>query len=171
LTAQQLRDENTALRQAQSRASPSSVPTQAAPAPTRQDLTAVPDVRAPAASVRDSASRPGDDTQQVMRVLQRYRAGYEALDAKAIAAVYPSANVANLQSALNQLSKLSYDVNVHVDGIVIAADGQTASVTASETFRSTPKIGSAPPQSGTAVFTMRKAGGAWTIADVKSNTR
>jgi ketosteroid isomerase-like protein len=103
--------------------------------------------------------------------LQRYKAGYEALDAKAIAAVYPAANVASLQSALNQLSKLSYDVKLHVDGIVIAADGQTASVTASETFRSTPKIGSAPPQTGTAVFTMRKANGAWTIQGVKSDTR
>lgn len=112
-----------------------------------------------------------DDASQVMRTLQRYRAGYEALDAKAIAAVYPTVNVANLQAALNQLSKLSYDVKLHVDGIVVAPDGQTASVTASETFRSTPKIGSAPPQTGTAVFTMRKAAGAWIIQSVKSDTR
>jgi len=106
-----------------------------------------------------------------VRVLQRYKAGYEALDAKAIAAVYPAANVASLQSALNQLSKLSYDVKLHVDGIVIAADGQTASVTASEAYRSIPKIGSASPQTGTVVFTMRKTGGAWTIQSVKSDTR
>lgn len=112
-----------------------------------------------------------DEVSQVMRTLQRYKAGYEALDAKAIAAVYPTMNVTNLQSALNQLSKLSYDVKLHVDGIVVAADGQTASVTASETFRSTPKIGSAPPQTGTAVFTMRKAAGAWIIQSVKSDTR
>ena len=85
--------------------------------------------------------------------------------------MYPAANVASLQSALNQLSKLSYDVKLHVDGIVIAADGQTASVTASETFRSTPKIGSASPQTGTAVFTMRKTAGAWTIQSVKSDIR
>ena len=99
------------------------------------------------ASARDSGPATlstSDDALQLVRVLQRYKAGYEALDAKAIAAVYPAANVASLQSALNQLSKLSYDVKLHVDGIVIAADGQTASVTASETFRSTPKIGSAP---------------------------
>jgi hypothetical protein len=66
---------------------------------------------------------------------------------------------------------MSYDMKVHVDGIVIAPDGQTASVTASETFRSTPKVGSAPPQTGTAIFTMRKSGGAWIIEGVKSNTR
>lgn len=112
-----------------------------------------------------------DDASQVMRTLQRYKAGYEALDAKAIAAVYPTVNVANLQSALNQLSKLSYDVKLHLDGIVVTPDGQTASVTASETFRSTPKIGSASPQTGTAVFTMRKAAGAWLIQSVKSDTR
>jgi hypothetical protein len=131
----------------------------------------------PSFTVREPEPAPpptrgaADDTGQVMRVLQRYKAGYEALDANAIAAVYPTANVANLQSALNQLTKLSYDVKVHVDGIAIAPDGQTASVTASETFRSTPKIGSAPPQTGTAVFTMRKAAGAWIIQSVKSNTR
>jgi hypothetical protein len=218
VTAQQLRDENTALRQAQSRAAASdtvvvpdlsgrpvgdavatlrktrlnpytqgtvsnaprgTVVRQSPPAGTRVGQGVAIDLfvsDGPASSVRDpvpAPSTPGtsDDTSQVMRVLQRYRAGYEALDANAIAAVYPTANVANLQSALNQLSKLSYDVNVHVDGIVIAPDGQTASVTASETFRSTPKIGSAPPQTGTAVFTMRKASGNWIIQSVKSNTR
>ncbi len=112
-----------------------------------------------------------DEVSQVMRTLQRYKAGYEALDAKAIAAVYPSVNVTTLQSALNQFAKLSYDVKLHVDGIVVSSDGQTASVTASETFRSTPKIGSASPQTGTAVFTMRKATPAWIIQSVKSNTR
>jgi PASTA domain len=113
------------------------------------------------ARVRDTAQATqstSDDALQLVRVLQRYKAGYEALDAKAIAAVNPTVNVASLQSALNQLSKLSYDVKLHVDGIVIAPDGQTASVTASETYRSTPKIGSASPQTGTAVFTMRKTG-------------
>jgi hypothetical protein len=126
------------------------------------------------ATVRESGqTTPGtsDDALQLVRVLQRYKAGYEALDAKAIAAVYPAANVASLQSALNQFSKLSYDVKLHVDGIVIAADGQTASVTGSETFRYTPKIGSASPQTGTAIFTMRKTAGAWTIQSVKSDTR
>jgi hypothetical protein len=126
------------------------------------------------ARVRDSgpaAQSTSDDTLQLVRVLQRYKAGYEALDAKAIAAVYPAANVASLQSALNQFAKLSYDVKLHVDGIVIAADGQTASVTGSETFRYTPKIGSASPQTGTAIFTMRKTAGAWTIQSVKSDTR
>ena len=112
-----------------------------------------------------------DEVSQVMRTLQRYKAGYEALDAKAIAAVYPTVNVATLQSRLNQFGKLSYDVKLHVDGVVVAPDGQTASVTASETFRFTPKIGSAPPQTGTAVFTMRNAAGAWIIQSVKSDTR
>jgi hypothetical protein len=218
-SVKRLRDENAALRQAQSRGAPAepiSLPNvvgrsvadavaileksrlnpytqgtvsnaprgtivrQSPPAGTRVGVGVAIDLfvsDGPASTVRDPGPSPpqapgtADDTSQVMRVLQRYKAGYEALDANAIAAVYPTANVANLQSALNQLSKLSYDVNVHVDGIVIAPDGQTASVTASETFRSTPKIGSAPPQTGTAVFTMRKASGNWIIQSVKSNTR
>ena len=117
------------------------------------------------------AADTSDDASQVMRTLQRYKAGYEALNAKAIAAVYPTVNVASLQSGLNQFAKMSYDVKLHADGIVIAADGQTASVTASETFRSTAKIGGVSTLTGTAVFTMRKAAGAWIIQSVKSDTK
>ena len=177
-SVQKLNQENAALRQGQQRAATPA----ATPAPERS--IPVPDVRARApnepsapsgeASIRDSrqvTQGSSDDALQLVRVLRLYKAGYEALDAKAIAAVYPSTNVASLQNAFNQLSKLSYDVKLHVDGIVIAADGQTASVTASETFRSTPKIGSAPAQSGTAVFTMRKTAGAWTIQNIKSDIR
>ena len=118
-----------------------------------------------------STAGTSDDISQVMRTMQRYKAGYEALDAKAIAAVQPTLNVAELQSRLNQFSKLSYDVKLDVDGVVIAPDGQNASVTASETFRYTPKIGNPFVRAGTAVFAMRKAAGAWTVQSVKSETR
>ena len=218
-SVRKLRDENAALRQAQSRASPAesvvipnvvgrpvaeavatleksrlnpytqgnvsnaprgTIVRQSPIAGTRVGAGVAVDLfvsDGPAFTVRDPGPVPppapgrADDTNQVMRVLERYKAGYEALDANAIAAVYPTANITTLQPRLNQLSKLSYDLKVPGDGIVIGADGQTATVTASETFRYTPKIGNASPTSGTAVFTMRKAAGAWIIQSVKSNTR
>jgi hypothetical protein len=120
----------------------------------------------PAGQAAAPAAAPADDGLQIFRVLQRYKAGYEALDAKAIATVFPGADP-KLPAALSQLSKVSYDVKVHLDGIVVSPDGQSATVTATETMRAVPKIGSADPRTGVVVFTMRKAGGVWTIQSVK----
>jgi hypothetical protein len=108
---------------------------------------------------------------QIAGVLQLYRNGYEALDAKAIALIYPTVDILRLQNAFNQLSKVSYDVKLPVDGIVVARDGLTATVTGSEAIRFIPKIGSAAPQTGTVIFTLRKRAGIWVIQSVKSNTR
>ena len=123
---------------------------------------------APPSSPAGQAAAPADDAPQIFQLLRRYKAAYEALDAKAVAAVYPGAgDIAPLQAALSQLSKLSYDVKLHVDGFVVSADGQSATVTATETRRFVPKIGSADSQTRVAVFTFRKAGGVWTIQSVK----
>jgi hypothetical protein len=110
-----------------------------------------------------------DETQQLLRVLQRYKNAYESLDANAVAAVYPSVNVTSLQAAFNQFSKMSYDVKVHVDGINI--DGQTATVTATETMLPVSRSVRAQPQTTTAVFTMRRSGTSWTIESVSADGR
>ena len=112
-----------------------------------------------------------DDTAQVLRTLQRYRAAYEALDAKAVTAVYPEVNVASLQAAFGEFSKMTYDLSVAVNGVVIAADGQTASVSASETIRPVAKSVRVEPRTGTVVFVLRKIAGDWTIQSVKSDAR
>jgi hypothetical protein len=117
----------------------------------------------PPAPVRGAA----DETQQLLRVLQRYKNAYESLDAKAVAAVYPSVDVASLQSAFDQFSKMSYDVKVHIDGISI--DGQTATVAATETMRPVSRTVRAQPQTTSAVFTMRRSGTSWTIQSVSSD--
>jgi len=123
---------------------------------------------APPPSPAGQAAAPADDALlQIVRVLQRYKAGYEALDAKAVAAVYPSTNISGLQAAFSDLSKLTYDAKLHLDGIVVSPDGQSATVTATETIRFVPKIGSAPLKNGVVTFTMRKVGGGWTIQSVK----
>jgi hypothetical protein len=109
-----------------------------------------------------------DETQQILRVLQRYKSAYESLDAKAVAAINPSIDVARLQTAFSQFSQMSYDLLVHVDGVSI--DGSTATVTATETMRPTSKSVRAQPTTTTAVFTMRRSGTSWTIQNV-SNRR
>jgi hypothetical protein len=119
----------------------------------------------PAPPVRGAA----DETQQLLRVLQQYKTAYESLDAKAVAAVYPSVNVARLQAAFDQFSNLSYDIQVHIDGINI--DGQTATVTGTETMRPVSRSVRAQPKTTTAVFTMRRSGTSWTIQSVSTDTR
>jgi hypothetical protein len=109
-----------------------------------------------------------DETQQILRVLQRYKSAYESLDAKAVAAINPSIDVARLQTAFSQFSQMSYDLLVHVDGVSI--DGSTATVTATETIRPTSRSVRANPTTTTAVFTMRRSGTSWVIQSV-SNRR
>ncbi len=131
----------------------------------RLSVSAGPLPPAPRATVANAT----DDTTQVWRTLQRYRAAYEALDAKAMAAVYPDLNVASMQDRFDQFSKMSYDLRIAVDGVVIAADGQTATVNASETIRPVTKVGKADPQILTTLFTLKKAGGAWTIQSIRQS--
>ena len=88
-----------------------------------------------------------------------------------MAAVYPEVNVSNLQAAFGEFSKMTYDLRVAVDGVVIAADGQTASVNASETIRPVAKSVRVEPRTGTVLFLLRKTGGDWTIQSVKSDVR
>jgi len=112
-----------------------------------------------------------DETAQVLRTLQRYKAAYEALDAKAVAAVYPEVNVSSLQTAFGEFSKMTYDLWVAVGGVVIAGDGQTASATATETIRPVAKSVRVEPRTGTVLFLLRKTGGDWTIQSMKSDVR
>jgi hypothetical protein len=112
-----------------------------------------------------------DDTQQVMRVLQRYQAAYQALDVKALTSIHPSADVKNLQAAFNDLEGLRYDLRVPVDGIKFTPDGQTASVTVFVTSLPTFKAGNTRKDAvtTTSLFTLRKASGIWTIQNVARN--
>ena len=123
----------------------------------------------PPAAPRVTNAAATDETTHILRALQRYRAAYEALDAKAVAAVYPGVNVSNLQAAFAEFSKMSYDLRVAVNGVVI--DGQTASVDASETIRPVAKSVRADPRTGTVIFQLRKTGGDWTIQSVRSDAR
>ena len=83
--------------------------------------------------------------------------------------MYPSVDVARLQSGFNQFSKMSYDVMVHIDGVNI--DGNSATVRVTETMRPTSKSVPAEPTTTTATFTMRWSGNSWTIQSVSTAGR
>jgi len=125
----------------------------------------------PPPAPRTTGASATDETVHVLRALQRYRAAYEALDARAVAAVYPEVNVSSLQAAFGEFSKMTYDLSVAVNGVVIAADGQTASVSASETMRPVTKSVRVDPRTATVLFLLRKTGADWTIQSVKSDVR
>ena len=76
-----------------------------------------------------------------------------------------------LQAAFGEFSKMTYDLRVAVNGVVIAADGLTASVDASETIRPVAKSVRVEPRTGTALFQLKKTGGEWSIQSVKSDVR
>jgi hypothetical protein len=115
---------------------------------------------------RATGARAGDDTAQILRTLQRYKAAYEALDARAVLAVQPGLNVSSLQARFNEFSRMTYDLRVAVDGVAIAADGQTASVSASETIRPVSKSVRVEPVIRTALFLLKKTAGDWLIQSV-----
>lgn len=110
-----------------------------------------------------------DETQQLLRVLQRYKNAYESLDANGVAEVYPSVDVERLKTAFGQFSSMDYEALVHVDGVRI--DGNTATVRVTESMRPTSKTVRAQSTSTTAVFTMRRSGTSWTIQSVSTNRR
>jgi len=103
----------------------------------------------------------------VRQVLQRYRNGYETLNAAAVQAVYPTMNAQRLQEVFKGYSSLKFDVVI--DHIEITADGQTATVTGAITNAPVVKTGKAAPQRRRALFSLRKNGDGWLIRDVQQS--
>lgn len=120
----------------------------------------------PPVTVRSGSA---DETRQLLLVLQRYKHAYDSMDAKAVAEVYPSVDLAKLQAGFEQFSKMSYDVKVHIDGVNI--EGNTATVVATESLGPTSKSVRVPPTSVISTFTLRRSGTSWTIQSVLTTGR
>lgn len=118
-----------------------------------------------------AAAGTSDDALQLLRSLERYRAGYETLDPNAIRAVYPSADVEGLRKAFEEFRTARYALSVAVGGISISEDRQTATVTAFENYEPVGRIVSPPPRSGVVIFNMRRVGNAWTIQSVTATAQ
>jgi hypothetical protein len=114
-----------------------------------------------------TAPAANDDEMLIQRVLQRYRAAYQVLDARSARDVWPAVDEAALSRAFRSLESqtLSFDeCDVRVRG---SAGGATCRGTA----RYVPKVGNreARVERRTWTFVLRKTGAAWVIQSVKTN--
>lgn len=113
--------------------------------------------------------RPADDDRQVLEVLQRYRAAYDALDAASAHAVWPSVDTAALARAFGDLSSQQLRfANCGVD-----VRGGVAQATCSGTARYVPRVGGRQPreEARTWTFALRKNGPQWVIESARVRPR
>jgi len=142
---------------------PAAAPTPAPAAPT--PATPTPATPSPAAptNVTSAAAMAAAEESAVRQVLQRYRSGYESLNAKAVQAVYPGIPAQKLDDTFKLYSSLKQEIAIDRVGV----DRQTATVTATVTTAPTPKNGKPiTPQKSKAVFSLKKSGDTWLIQDV-----
>jgi hypothetical protein len=128
---------------------------------------AVADDTPPPAAPAPTAPAGPDDEMMIQRVLQRYRAAYQVLDARSARDVWPAVNQAALSRAFGGLESqtLSFDeCDVRVRG---SAGGATCRGTASYV----PKVGSREErvESRTWTFVLRKIGADWVIQSVRTD--
>jgi hypothetical protein len=122
---------------------------------------------APRAIPATTVPATNDDEMLIQRVLQRYRAAYQVLDARSAREVWPAVDEAALSRAFHSLESqtLSFDeCDVRVRG---SAGGATCRGTA----RYVPKVGNreARVERRTWTFVLRKTGAAWVIQSVKTD--
>jgi hypothetical protein len=134
-----------------------------------------PPVSAPASAAETPASSPAAaaipsstraaDIQAVERVLGRYRAAYERLDAAAARSVWPKVNSSALERAFAQLEQQG----MSFDRCEIGIYGALAQASCSGTSRYVPRTGSKTPRVDRRqwTFRLRKGTEDWTIDSVE----
>jgi hypothetical protein len=122
---------------------------------------------APAAPVSPSASViPVSEESAIAAVLERYRGAASALDAKAVAAVWPTTNMRALERAFGQLNsqELSFA------GCVSVVNGANATADCQGAATYVPRVGNRNPrvESREWRFELRKIGDRWVIDRVSA---
>ena len=99
-------------------------------------------------------------------LLARYRSAYAALDANAVAAIWPTVNARALDNAFGQLQSQEFAF----DDCRIDTNGRTASAVCQGTARFVPKIGSRSPrvESRRWTFQLYRAGDSWALQRVET---
>lgn len=100
----------------------------------------------------------------VLGAIERYTVAYNRLDARATAAVWPSANAAVLAKTFNGLR----EQRLTLSSCTTAVNGTRATASCSGTRRYRPRVGdhSTRIQQGRWRFDLRQAAGTWVIASV-----
>lgn len=130
--------------------------------PSRTAAATTSDVVAPVAEVVRT-----DESQLVTRALQRYRAGYDKLDADLVQTVYPAVDRSPLSRAFKDLASQS----LVFDACDVAIRGTVANATCRGTASYVPRIGSPEPRVERRVwtFTLRRGENDWTIESARTS--
>jgi hypothetical protein len=106
------------------------------------------------------------DETLVKQTLQRYRAAYEGLDARAARAVWPAVNEGALAHAFSDLESQ----RLNFESCDYDLRGEAATATCRGTARYVPKIGSREPrvEPRTWSFTLKKLGPDWRIESARA---
>jgi hypothetical protein len=138
---------------------------EAAPRPLVTEPTPIPSGRTEPAAPAVAAPAPQTDDSAIRDALQRYRSGYESLDAAAVQSVYPGIDARALAAVFREYVSLTQ--SIQIDRIDIAPDGRTATVIGAVTTAPVVRTGRASPQRRNAIFMLRKRAGTWMIESVK----
>ena len=121
---------------------------------------------AAAAATLPSATTAPNDRQLIGGVIERYRAAFSALDARAARAVWPGVDAPALERAFGQLA--SQDMAFSSCSVLVEAARASASCSGSTTYVT--NIGSRSTRTDYRLwdFALRKTGGGWVISAVNS---
>lgn len=116
------------------------------------------------AQTPDSAGRL--ETEAIERVIREYREAVEALDAKRVKRIWPSANEKALTRAFQEMDRQS----LSFDACVIGVDDGRATATCSGNARIVPRVGSQVAQYlvGEWRFTLRRNANVWIIQSLEA---
>jgi hypothetical protein len=103
------------------------------------------------------------DRDLIAGVLQRYAQGYQALNAAAVAAVYPGVDITALRKAFEDTRELTMQIDIQNVDI----NGNVATVTSNVRQRFRGKVGGAENSSARTQFQLQKRGATWVITSRK----
>ena len=129
------------------------------PSPARPEAS-----QPPAAAASPPPKAPSDD-DAIHETLRRYDAAYEAMSIDAVRRVYPSlagGQVEQLRQTFEGMK--SYQMDIRNVRVTVTNDTATAQGTLAR--RMVPRVGAPVIDERNAEFRLRRAGGAWEIADV-----
>ena len=114
--------------------------------------------------VKDTKENVAADRRGVETAVGRYRDAFTNLDASAVRAVWPSANEKQLARAFGQLQ----DQRLEFHACDFDIKDAVAAATCTGVAVYVPKVGNKNPRFDDRrwVFTLKRAGGGWTIQDV-----
>ena len=109
--------------------------------------------------------QPASQEPAVRSTIQRYVEAAESLDAAAYLAVFPSADRRRIEAGFADLR--SQSVSLDIESVEISADGQTATVQATERRVAVPRAGSEQRVGGERTITLSRRGSGWVITRIR----